>query len=221
MATRLQIYNAALMLCGHSAISALTDETEGRRLLDAVWDDNGVRTCLERAFWRFALRSIEWDADPGVTPAFGYGNAFEKTSDWVRTAGVWAESGMQSPLLAYSDQMGWIYADQTPIWVTYVSDDASFGGDLTRWPETFKEYVVAYFASKVMHRLTSDKDRIMFLFGGDARGVRAGWLASSLKTARSNCAADGPTKFLPVGGWVRSRSTGNSGDRGNRGSLIG
>lgn len=222
MTTRLAVYNAALRLCGHSSISALTDETEGRRLLDAEWDDNGVRTCLERAYWKFALRSQQLDSDPSATLGFGYTEAFEKSSDWVKTAGVFTDESMSTPLLDYSDEAGWILANQSPIFVRYVSDDASFGGDLAHWPESFKEYVVAHFASKIIHRLTSDKERLMFLFGNDARGIRTGWLASSLKTARSNDAIQGPTRFLPMGGWVRSRSTsGGGGDRGNKGSLIG
>jgi len=222
MTTRLQLYNAALRLCGHSALAALTDDSEGRRLLDGEWDDNGVRTCLERAYWKFALRTQQLDADPSVTPSFGYTEAFEKSTDWVRTAGVYAEDSMNTPLLRYSDEAGWIFADQSPIFVQFVSDDASYGGDLSRWPESFKEYVVAHFASKIIHRLTSDKERMMFLFGNDSRGVRTGWLASSLKTARSNDAVQNPTKFPPVGGWVRARTTSlTGGDRGNKGSLIG
>lgn len=222
MTTRLAVYNAALRLCGHASISALTDETEGRRLLDAEWDDNGVRTCLERAYWKFALRSQQLDADPSVEASYGYTEAFEKSTDWVRTAGVYTDESMTTPLLRYSEESGWLLADQSPIFVQFVSDDPSFGGDLTRWPESFKEYVVAHFASKIIHRLTSDKDRLGFLFGNDARGVRTGWLASTLKTARSNDAVQNPTKFLPAGGWVRSRSTsGGGGDRGNKGSLIG
>lgn len=222
MTTRLKIYNSALRLCGHSSLAALTDETEARRLLDAEWDDNGVRTCLERAYWKFALRSQQLDADPGIVPAYGYTEAFEKGSDWVRTAGLFTDEGMGTPLLRYSEEAGWLFADQSPIFVQFVSDDATFGGDLTRWPETFKEFVVAHFASKIIHKLTSDKERLGFLFGSDARGIRTGWLASTLKTARSNDALQGPTKFLPVGGWVRARSTSKTGDdRGNRGSLIG
>lgn len=221
MTDRLRLYNAALRICGHSAISSLSEETESRRLLDGVWDDGGVRACLERGLWIFARRSVQLDADPSVVVSFGYQHAFEKATDWVTTSGIYSDEGMKSPLLNYSDEAGYLFADFTPIYVQYISDHASFGGDLSRWPETFKDYVAAFFASKIIHRLTSDKERILFLFGADGRGERTGLLASSLKTAKSKDAFQGPTKFLPPGSWVLSRGRGSDDDGGSKSSLIG
>jgi len=223
--TRLKLYNAALRLCGAARIAALTDESEGRRLLDDVWDDDGVRKILEHGYWKFALRSRRLDYDPAVVPDFGYSRGFLKDTDWVRTAAICSDEGFADPLLGYSDEAGYIFTDLDEIFVQYVSDDASFGGDLATWPGSFQEYAAAWFASQVIHRLTSDKDRLAFLFGGDSRGVRTGQLAATLKTARSNDAIQGPTKFLPSGSWTRARGItrgrGPMGDGGTSGGLIG
>lgn len=208
MTTRLQLYKAALRLCGAASISALTDEVESRRLLDEVWDDGGVRSCLEMASWNFGLRTQQLDYDPSITPGFGYTRAFQKSSDWVRTMKICSDEQLNSPLLRYVDEAGYLYCDLDTIYVQFISDDSSFGGDLSVWSGSFSDYVAAYFASQIIHRLTSDKERIALLIGRDGRG---GILSSALKVAKSLDAMDSPTQFLPPGTWTRSRIQ----DRGN------
>ncbi len=87
-ATRLKIYNGALMRCGERALANLTENREPRRLLDTVWQDNGVRYCLEQAQWKFAMRASHFTYDPTVSPSFGYAHGFAKPTDWVATSGV-------------------------------------------------------------------------------------------------------------------------------------
>jgi len=219
--TRIRLYRSALRLCGAASISALTDEGEGRRLLDEVWDDDGVRRVLEAGLWNFAMRTQQLDFDTSVDPAFGYVRAFEKASDWVRTAGVWSDENLISPLVAYHDETEFLYADLDTIYVQFVSDHAEVGADLSTWPGSFSDYAEAYFASKIIHRLTSDKERLALLLQ-----PRTGILAQALKNARSKDAMRDPAKRLPPGTWTSSRGKGFGrrgpmGDGGSPGSLTG
>lgn len=223
MTTRLQLYKDALRLCGAASISALTDEVESRRLLDEVWDGGGVRKVLERGSWQFAVRTQMLDFDPSVSPSFGYTRAFVKSSDWVTTTAICTDEFLRAPLLQYIDEVGYLYADEEVLYVQFVSDDPAFGGDLSTWTGTFNDYAIAYFASQIIHRLTSDKERLAMLLGPDLSGEKRGMLAERLRTARAKDAMQDPTKFLPEGSWVRARRGGGHGgrDNGSRGQLIG
>jgi hypothetical protein len=224
MTTRLKLYNAALQLCGHSRISALTDETEGRRELDFAWDNNFIRKVLEKGQWNFAIRSQQLTPETSVTPPFGYQNAYLKGDDWITTTAVCDDEFYRTPLLLYEDEQSYIFTDRDMIWVKFVSDDSSFGGDLSKWTGCFEEYAEAFLASKVIQKLTSDKERIQFLLGPRADG-KQGYMAEKLREAKSNDAMDQPTAFLPTGSWVSSRGEGKYkgpfGDRGITGKLIG
>jgi hypothetical protein len=214
MTTRLALYNAALLLCGERSLSSLTEEREPRRMLDTVWDGGGVRYCLEAGQWNFAMRAVQIDYDPTITPAFGFSRAFDKQDDWVRTASVCSDEFFNVPLLHYLDEVNYLFCDLDVLYVRYVSDNENFGGDLARWPGTFTEFATAYFASKIVNRLTADKDL----------GVHVQReLKRTRIDARSKDAMGDPTAFPPAGSWLRARhaNRGSRNDRGNRNSLIG
>ena len=72
MTDRLSIYNDALLLCGERGLASLTENTEPRRLLDQVWNNEGVIKCLELGQWHFAMRGVQVDYDPDLEPSYGY-----------------------------------------------------------------------------------------------------------------------------------------------------
>jgi hypothetical protein len=213
MTDRLSIYNGALMLCGERFLASLTEEREPRRLLDRVWDSNGVKTCLEMGQWNFAMRATQVDYDPGISPSFGYIHAFEKPTDWVLTSGLCTDERFQDPLTQYIDETGYWYADLDTIYLRYVSSDVAYGLDFAAWPESFREYVEEYFASKIIKKLSGSQQ--------DEDDSRAR-LKKKLLTAKSRAAMAEPTSFPARGAWSTSRTGGWSRrDRGNNGSLIG
>jgi hypothetical protein len=223
--TRLKIYNGALLACRARAIASLSVNEEARHLLDLVWDDGGVRYCLERGQWKFAMRASQLYPETSITPPWGYQNAFAKPTDWVDTSAVCQDEFFRAPCLRYSDEIGYWFADIEPIYVKYVSDDPAYGTNLANWPVSFTEYVKLYFASRIVGKIAQDKNVIIEIMGSDGSGQVRGRLAETLKTAKNRDAMAGPTTFPAQGSWTRARQgsggRGPLGDGGTTGSLIG
>lgn len=212
--SRLTIYNNALLECGERELAPLAENREPRRLLDRVWDGGAVDYCLGQGMWKFAKRTVELAPEVSITPGFGYSNAYEIPTDFIRTAAISADEYLQTPLLQYTQEQNYWFADVSPLYVSYISNDANYGGDLSLWPLDFTRYVEAYLASMIVRRLTqneSDWERLFKL------------AAFRLKEARSSDAMEGPSTFPPQGSWVSARRGRSSGryERGNRGSLTG
>ena len=221
MATdRLKIYNGALLICGERSLAALTDNNEPRRILDEVWNDGGVRNCLEQAQWKFAMVSAKLSYETAINPSFGYRRAFAKSTDWVLTSAVCVDEYFNTPLTQYSDEVGYWFADHDEIYVKYVSDGASYGANLAAWPSTFTEYVKSYFAGRIILKLTADKGRRDAILA-----PREGILSRNLLLAKSRDAMTDPPKFFPSGTWSSARRGdgrgGRFGDGGSSGNLIG
>jgi len=213
MATKLSLFSDALLLCGERALSSLSDNVEARRLLDQVYNNGGVDYCLAQGFWPHAMRTQQLDYDPATSPSFGYAYAHSKPSDWVVTAAISDDEYLRTPLVDYSFENGWWYTDVTPIYIRYVSNDASYGYDLGNWDQTFKEFVAAYFASKIVLKVTDSPEKTEL--------VLSMWKRMESE-AKSKARMSNATVFPPAGAWVRSRTSyGRRDDRGNNGSLTG
>jgi hypothetical protein len=206
MTTRLKIFNDALLLAGERSIASLSEATESRRLLDQVWNSDGVIKCLEQGQWFFATRTVQIDYDPDIAPDFGYQRAFNKPTDWVNTSSVCSDQYFKSPLLEYTDESGYWYADIDTIYVKYVSSDEDYGLDLLKWPGSFQEFVAAHFASRIVLKLTSDNDRYEKIMREYERLKRE---------AKSMAAMTQPSRMLPPGAWTKARLR-VGGERGNR-----
>jgi hypothetical protein len=212
VATKLTLYNDALMLLGERFLSALNEDREPRRLLDRAWDSGAVRACLAAGQWNFAMRSQMFDYDPGIQPDFGYQRGFEKPTDWVVTSSLCQDEHHTLPLLRYVDEAGYWYADIDTIFVRYVSDDAGYGNNLAEWPESFSDFVAAHLAWRISPKV-KDVDAMK-----DYGRIRR----DALLHAKNVCAMSGPTSFPAQGAWSMARHRRpNRRDGGNRGGLIG
>lgn len=223
MTDRLRLYNGALLLAGDRQLSSLSENREPRHLLDLVWNDGGVAYCLEQAQWHFAMRAARFDYNPSVQPDFGFQRAFDKPTDWVNTSGVFQDEYMTTPLTQYADEISYWFAERDEIFVKYVSNDTTYGMDLSRWPATFVDYVKAYFASRIVHKLPGGADRIQFLMGPPGHPNR-GWLHQTLLIAKNKAAMALPATFPTRGTWAAARFRGSNRTRwdgGNLSQLIG
>ncbi len=221
MTDRLSIYNDALLMVGERSLASLTEEVEARRLLDVVWNHDGVDACLEEAQWEFAMRTARIDYDPGITPDYGYSRAYDKPSDWILTSAFCSDEFFRVPILRYVDEAGYWYSDYDSVYVRYVSNDASYGGDLSLWPRSFTEFVVAHFASKIVLKLTSDQNKLALFL--NPQNPQHSIRGRALLQAKSRCAMASPTQISATGRWSGARTRGSyRGDGGNfGGNLIG
>jgi len=211
---KLNIYNGALLFIGERKLDALTDNVESRRLLDGVWDRDGINTVLEHGQWNFATRSAKFEYSPSVTPSFGYSHAFEKPSDFIRVTAVCSDEYYTAPLLRYTDEAGFWFSDLDEIYIKYVSNDGSYGTDYSLWPSSFKRYVESWFGVEIIWKLTQSKS------GEELAKKKSDKL---LTEAGSKNAFNSPTRFLPPGRFrlARGGGYGSGYDGGSRGRLIG
>ncbi len=222
--TRLQLYNNALMLCGERSLATVDENREPRRLLDQVHNSTGIDGCLEQGQWWFAMRAVMIDPDPDIVTSFGYKNAFTKPTDWIATSAVCQDEFFREPLTNYQDERANWYADITPIYVKYVSNDAAYGGDMGKWPSSFADFVAATYAFKVIPKLAGDKTAQLQALAGPPGQPKMGLLYITKHAAKSAAAMTQPAQRMAQGSWTRSRRGtrgGPMGDRGSPGSLTG
>lgn len=213
MADKLKLYNGALLHCGERRLATLTDSTETRRILDAIWDDGALNSVLQASLWNFATRTIKYTYDPSIEPDFGYRRAFNKPDDWVRTVGMAEDEFFTSPLVQYEDEGGYWFANLDDIYVRFVSNDVKFGGDLSLWPDNFTTYVEYWLASKAVIRISQSEARKASIDKD---------MKKALSDAKASDAMDQPAKFKPLGNWATARLRRfQSRDRGNQNQLIG
>lgn len=201
MTDRLSIYNGALRLLGERRLASLTENREPRRLLDDVWDDDGIRACLEAGQWNWATRVQELTYSDSVTPSFGYTYAFEKPTDIVRLTGISSSETFYQPLTAYENTGGFFFADYQNLYIRYVSDDNAYGRDFSLWPETFADFVEAHFAAEIAPKLTASESKAEWVVMQRKR---------ALSDALANDAMGGPSKLPPLGNWANSRLAGRT-----------
>lgn len=213
MATKLAIFKAALNEIGEASTEDTGEGVEAVRTLVRNWD-RVVADCLATGSWNFAMETIKAVSDTGVTPEFGFTEVFAKPSDWVRTIGVSEDEYFSFPLLHYYDDVSYWSADNSPIYIRYVSNDTGLGMEMTRWPAAFTRFVELELAHRSCLRINQSgslKDAI----GKERDRAR--------KAALNQDALNEPNpKFPPPSSWTQARGGRSSrGDRGNRGSLIG
>ena len=200
MTTRLELYNRALRYVGQPKIASLSEESESRYVLDDVWDEGAIDSCLEQGLWNFAMRTISLSYSPSVTTPFGYSRAFDIPSDWIRTYQLSIDENFITPLDDFQEATGYWLCNFDDIYIRYVSNDSEYGNDLSRWPKSFERYVAMYMANEASPRLRangSESDRL------DKDLERA------LYDAKAKDAVNTGTKYPPKGAWVLARRGSN------------
>lgn len=213
MVSKLEIFNAALDELGHEILS---DTGEGNRAAQVLARryDSVVADCLAEASWNFAMETIKADSDTGVEPAFGFRQVFAKPSDWVRTIAVSEDEYFTYPLLQYYDDANYWSADNSPIYIRYVSNDTGLGLEMSRWPAAFRRYVELELAARSCMSITQNASLSERL--EDLRD-KARKLAKNIDAMN-----EATPRFPPPSPWTQARwGRQGRGDRGRRGSLIG
>jgi hypothetical protein len=213
MADKLQVYNGALLHLGAKTLATLTEERKSRRVLDTIWAAGAVRYCLQQGYWNFATRTIKIDATPSVEPNdFGYRYAFPQPSDFVRMLSISYGEYMDIPLNRFVDEAHYWFADYDKLYISYISDDVSYGGSLGDWSESFTRFVELYLAQRAAPSITHDSTivaKIEKLY------------KDALSTAKTKDATNQGAKETPLGALASARLNGRrSGTRSSGGWLM-
>lgn len=220
-ADRLSLYNDALLLAGERSLTSISEQNEPRRLLDQVWNNEGIDACLEEGQWMFAMRTVQIDYDPGIEPSYGLARGFDKPTDWILTSALCSDEFFRVPVLQYVDEAGFWYSNLDTLYVRFVSNGASYGNDMSLWPPSFKDFVAAHFASRIILKITNDEARLKMFINPEnpLHSIRG----RALLKAKSKCAMASPTSFEAQGQWSRSRTRGvaRRDGGGTTGNLIG
>lgn len=137
MPTQLQMYNLALLNIKETVLASISENREARYVLDAFYGQT-LKEMIEAGFWKFAIRTVQIAADAAITPAFGYPNAFNLPSDWVKTYQVSASETLDPPLDDWIEESNVFMSNVTPIYLRYVSNQANgYGYDGDRWTGRF------------------------------------------------------------------------------------
>jgi len=212
MTDRLSLYNGALAVMGERTLATLTENREPRYKLDDIWGRDFIRTILQKGQWNFATRAVRLSFSPSVSPAdWGYKNGFDKPSDWVRVTGICQDEFFKIPLLNYSDEGNFLWAELDEIFVRFVSSDSTYGGDFALWSFDFTRYaehLLAQLSARTIMGASFDMTEI------DKQTKQ--WK----KDAKATDSMKEPARFAPPTTWTRSRQQ-RRGDRGSRNQLIG
>lgn len=194
-ASQLSLYNGALEILGVPRLSSVSSTDKSRYEIDAVYSEE-LAAALRDGDWNFAMRSTEEDSD-GTPTVHHFTYYHSKPSDWVRTVMLSASDSFQQPLLEYEDEAGKWYSNVDPLYAKYVSNDSSYGGDITLFPQDYQDYIHHRIAKRVCIALTGSRTMLNDV-KDDLRKARSKALAID--------ARDGPPrpKGRP-GSWVESR----------------
>jgi len=196
-ATQLSIYNNALVKhLGERKLESLTENRKPRRLLDQVWDNDFLEECLEEGHWNFATRTFSSEYSASVDPDFGYRYAHIKPTDWLRTSALSLDEYFRHPLGDYRDEAGYWFCDAEVIYVSMVSKDNSYGLDLSKYPDSYVDYLEKKLAASICMALTQSRTK-----AGDLEAMAA----RALQNARAKDAMNDPAKRVPSGSWVGAR----------------
>lgn len=196
MTDKLTVYNKTLLLLLERPMVNLSINNEQKRVLDSQWDDV-VGYCLSQGLWRFAKRTVQIDASSTVAPAFGFLNAFNIPDDWVRTVTGSANAQLDPPLLDMKEEAGYWYANSTPLYVAYVSDDPLYGMDLGKWPPAFTDYVAHRHARQCFGGLPGKDTDLLEGIKRDEKVAK--------RNAKGNDAMNDPPGQAPMSLLTRSR----------------
>ena len=197
MATKLGLYQKALLHAGERNLSTVSDAVPSRYYLDDIYDNGFLDHVLSQGYWNFAIRQTQETDD--TTSTIGYEYSFTKPTDCVRLYNLYADSSLSTPLLRYEDKGGKWYAEIDEIYAVYVSNHATLGGGLlSAWPQLFTDYAELYLARIICNRIG-----VSSLFGALVELEK-----QALRKALTVDGMDEPVRFPPGGSWASARRNG-------------
>lgn len=152
--TKLSLYNGALRIIKETKLATLTDDRPERYALDDEYEE-AIEYMLGEGLWNFAIRTGSLEKDTSQSTEFGYANVFTKPSDFIRLHKISANERFSRTLDSYEDEKDYWVADVDPLYISYVSSDANYGGDLSKWTAQFTRAVKFELANRIAGEIAS------------------------------------------------------------------
>ena len=201
--TNTQICNLALARLGQPAITTIEgDDLAWVEELMALHYPQTRRRLLRGGTWNFAKERAAVTAASGVTPAFGFGNAFALPVDYLRflTLGNIDEDNPLLPTL-YDIRGRYIYTDETDdsdtIYLSYIKDETN----VAVWDALFQNLARLELASDVCYRFTLKPSQLTAL-ADELKDVRL--------EAKAVAGQETPPKRVTRSKWAMARRLGGS-----------
>jgi len=145
MATKLDIYNTALIACGSELISDINASSKRAVLLNTRY--TSVKNKLLKSHpWKFATKRVELTAT-GTTPVYEYDNQFNLPTDFLALLGREDEE-----LDAFTIENSLILANDATIKIKYI-----YEADEDDFPDDFSDALAFKLANDVCNALTQDR----------------------------------------------------------------
>lgn len=203
MATKLQLYNQALSRLGPVRLTGLTENRPERIAFDQHYDEV-MQEMLESGLWEFSLRTQEWTPDIDAVDSINGQYVYNKPSDYVRLRKISPDQSQTYEDLSYKREGEVILSDYSTLFVTYVSNHASYGANVGIYPQLFANAFADCLALRANLPITKDR-------GTSADLERK--FARSLMQAKRADAVDERIKTKQPGTWTQSRRQSNRGQR--------
>ena len=199
MADKLDIFNRVLVKCGQRPLLSLSDARPEQRAIDRVYD-SAVEKLIEGALWKFASRSEELQPSDTASTQFGYQYAYENPTDYVRVIRISDNERFRPTLRDFMFEGDFLFADCSPLYLQYVSDDPAYGLDVGKWTPSFADALV----DELVVRTSP------FLMGAGVQQVEQfeKQAKRSFYMAKGRDAVNQPEGWVPSGRLVKARSGG-------------
>jgi hypothetical protein len=197
LATKLEIYNGALILLGARTIATLADVRAERRSLDGAWNLT-LDYMMDAAIWHFAAKTDELSPSDTVESNFGYQYVYEKPDDYVRLIKICDNDRLTPTLADYSEESDYFLTDSQPLYIQYVSNSIEYGADPGKWSGSF----AAAFIDELAYRVSAQISNVPI--------TTKDWLEKkkrrSMYYAKGKSAVNQCNSTLPVGRLVKARA---------------
>ena len=203
MATKIGLYNAALSRLGPVRLTSLVENRPERVAFDQHYDEV-LQEMLEQGLWFFALRTQEWTPDIDAVDSINGQYVYNIPADYVRLRKISPDQAQTYEDLSYKREGEVILSDYSTLFVTFVSNDASYGANLGLYPQLYANAFADCLALRANLPITKDRGTTADLERKFAR---------SLSQARRVDAVDERIKTKQPGTWTQSRRQSNRGQR--------
>lgn len=191
MATKIEIWNAALTAIGQKSVVSETENTASSRLVLGRYDNvrQGLLVKVAPTVARKRAKLLRL----GAVPAFGWAYYYQLPSGWLTNIGVWDNQSADGGEVEHQLEDGLkLAADAEEIYIKYIGDVT----DPNIMAPLFREAVSAELAAQICIRSNE--------LSGRAQAMKE-WARKALTDARSADSQSNPADMIPESTWITAR----------------